>query len=136
MKPATYDFSVVRGSAGPGNGLKLRLKVTDDSDNEANLAFEDVRLSIYNRSTYTLRASLANGKIVVTDPLEAEVEWIPTTEDTRKLLKGDRNQYELEIRNGTYETINMIGTITGVGGINDDLDGTNERPGDSGDEVS
>jgi hypothetical protein len=135
MKPATYDFSVVRGSAGPGQGLKVKLKVKDDSDNEINLDFDDVRLSIYKRNTYLLRCTLANGKMVVTDPTEAEVEWVPTTEDTRKLQAGAKNIYELEVRNGTYEAIYMIGTINGIGGINDDLDGTNEQPGDDGEDV-
>ena len=121
MTPATWDFSVVRGSAGPGQGIKVQLKTKDSAGVLSNIPFDDVRLTIYNRQTYVLRATIGNGEIVVTDPVNAEVEWQPTTVETRLIPKGAKATYELEVRNGASEIVYMVGTITGIGGINDDV---------------
>lgn len=121
MTPATYDFTIVRGTQGPTQGLVFRLKANDDGD-LVNIPFEDVRLSIYKRKTLLLRATLENGLLVVSDVDEAEITWTPTTDDTRLIPIGAKAQYELEVWNGDTEIVYMLGTITGLGGINDDED--------------
>jgi hypothetical protein len=121
MIPATYNFSVVRGSAGPTQGLRVRLKARLDENTLENIPFEDIRLSIYQRNVKILRATLANGQMVVSDPSEAEVTWQPTAAETRLIPVGTKARYELEIRQGTNESIYMMGTLTGIGGINDDI---------------
>jgi len=126
MIPATYDFSVVRGTAGPTQGLKFRLKAKNGETLE-NIPFEDVRLSIYQRKTLLLRATLQNGKLAISDPSQAEILWSPNTVDTRLIPVGAKATYELEVWNGETEIVYMMGTITGIGGINDDQDGTNSE---------
>jgi hypothetical protein len=121
MTPATFDFSVVRGAAGPGQGLKVQLKTKASDGTLSNIPFDDVRLSIYNRQTFLLRLTIGNGEIIVTDPTNAEVEWRPTTVESRLIPKGARATYELEVRNGSSEAVYLVGTITGIGGINDDI---------------
>lgn len=121
MTPATYDFSVVRGSAGPGQGLKVQLKAKQADGTLVNIIFDDVRLSIFQRDQELLRVSISDTRMIITDPIEAEVEWQPTTSETRLIPKGTKAQYELEVRNGADEAVYMIGKITGIGGINDDV---------------
>lgn len=120
MTPATYDFTVVRGTSGPTQGLVVRLKA-QDGDSLVNIPYEDVRLSIYKRTTLILRATLSGGKIVETDIAEAELAWVPTVDDTRLIPVGvNKCQYELEVWNAGTQIVYMLGSITGVGGINDD----------------
>lgn len=121
MTPATYDLTIVRGTQGPTQGLVFRLKA-DDNGTYVNISFDDVRLSIYKRKTLLIRATLANGLLVVSDPTEAEITWTPTADDTRLIPVGAKSQYELEVWNGDTEIVYMMGTITGLGGINDDED--------------
>jgi hypothetical protein len=120
MTPATYDFTVVRGTSGPTQGLVVRLKA-QDGDNLVNIPYEDVRLSIYKRNTLILRATLSGGKIVETNIGEAELAWVPTTDDTRLIPEGvNKSRYELEVWNAGTQIVYMMGSITGLGGINDD----------------
>lgn len=120
MTPATYDFSVVRGSSGPTQGLKFRLKAKD-GDDLVNITYENVRLSIYKRKELILRVSLDEGSIVETNPSEAELAWVPTTAQTRLIPEGEnKSHYELEVWNADTEIVYMLGQITGIGGINDD----------------
>lgn len=131
MIPATYNFSVVRGSAGPSQGLTLRLKNntgTAEAPVLENMDFDDVRLSIYDKPVASaakaliVRPTIDTGEIVVTNPGEAEVSWVPTAEDTRKLLIGPKNYYELEVRSSNDEIVYLLGVITGIGGLNDDIE--------------
>jgi hypothetical protein len=120
MIPATYNFSVVRGTSGPTQGLVFRLKATDGL-NLVNIPYEDVRLSIYKKKTLLLRATLSGGEIVENDIAEAELAWVPTTDDTRVIPVGvNKCQYELEVWNAGTQVVYMLGSITGIGGINDD----------------
>jgi hypothetical protein len=125
MRPATYDFAVVRGAAGPTQGLVIRLKTKDENGDLFNIPFDDVRLSISRGDVLIARHSIANGRLVVSDIVEAEIAWRPTPEETRAIPTGSRARYEVEVRNGTSESIYMVGTLTGIGGINDD-DGDSE----------
>ena len=126
MTPATYDFDVVRGSSGAFNGLVVRLKTRDENDNLINLQFDDVRLSIYDKAASSatrellIRATFENGQMQLSDEYDAEVSWVPTAEETRTLKIGEKNHYELEVRDGTEETVYMLGIINGIGGLNDD----------------
>lgn len=121
MIPATHNFSVMRGTSGPTQGIVVRLKA-QDGDDLVNIPYEDVRLSIYKRSELLLRATFANGMLVESDIGEAEITWQPTAEETRLIPIGAKATYELEVWNGGYEIVYMLGTITGIGGINDDIE--------------
>jgi len=124
MTPATHDFSVVRGSAAAArefSPLIFRVK----SGSEA-VPFDDIQLSVYSkksndvRGTFLFRCSVADGGLVETDEYSGEVAWFPTPEQTRTLLVGAKNYYELELRDGASEFIFLLGTLTGIGGLNDD----------------
>lgn len=125
MTPATYNFSVMRGTAGQGQGLTLRLK-TQVGDDLVNVPFEDVRLSIYKRNELVLREAVSDnsGRLIVSNAGEAEIMWVPRAEDTRKIPKGvEKVDYEVEVWNGpNTEVVYLMGKITGIGGINDDQD--------------
>lgn len=121
MIPATYDFTIWRGTAGPTQGLRVQLKAFDtDGVTLINVPYEDVRLSIYKRSTLIQRLTLTNGRLVESDLANAEITWEATADETRLIPKGAKATYELEVWNGTTEIVYMTGTITGAGGINDD----------------
>lgn len=130
MTPGIHNFSVVRGTSGPHNGLVFQLLAGTPP---ANLPYEDVRLSIYNRrgSQRFVRATLANGEMVVLDPAINKFAWSPSTQDTRAIPQGiaddgfGKAYYEIEVWNGEYETVYCRGYIEGIGGVNDDIDGTN-----------
>lgn len=127
MTPGTHNFSVVRGTSGPTQGLIFQL-LAKDGDAEVPIPYEDIRLSVYDKRGTTLlfRASLSNGGIVVLDELNNHFAWVPTTSQTRTIPKGENKaSYELEVWNGEYEIVYMMGYITGIGGVNDDIDGTN-----------
>lgn len=125
--PATYDFSLVRGSAAAIRdeaAVIFRYLVSGVAP-----AFTDVRLSIYDKSneqkgTLILRAELgtAQGDVVLTDEYSGEYAWLPTAAQTRLLKVGAKNFYEIEFRWAGNEAIPLIGTITGIGGLNDDED--------------
>jgi hypothetical protein len=121
MIPATYDFTIWRGTAGPTQGLKVQLKAYDtDGVTLVNIPYQDVRLSIYKRSTLIQRLTLSGGRLTESDIVNAEIEWAPTNEETRLIPKGAKATYELEVWNGDTEIVYLTGTITGAGGINDD----------------
>ena len=128
MIPATHDFSVVRGTSGPTQGLKVRLKAntgTEEVPVLVNVSFEDVRLSIYQRSTLLFRGSVSSGHLIVTDVAEAEITWIPTPDETRLIPftkdgATPKARYELEVWNAGTQLVYLLGKITGIGGINDD----------------
>lgn len=125
MLPATYNFTVVRGTAGLGKGLIVRLK-TQDGQVLNNMPYQDVRLSIYNdkKTQLLMRLAVSDGGLLETNPGESEVAWVPTTEQTRLIPISDKGRtayYELEIWNGLDdESVYMLGNITGLGGVNDD----------------
>jgi len=126
MTPAQYDFSVVRGSAGPTQGLVFRLKA-QSGDTLVNIPYDDVVLSIYKGSpekpgANILRASLTNTKLIESNPSEAEITWVPDAEDTRLVPLGEKSAYEIEVWNGTSEIVYMYGVVTGLLGGNSDED--------------
>lgn len=123
MTPATYDFDVVRGTAGPTQGITFRLRAKDEGGEYVNIPYEDVRLSIYKRNTLLLRRAISDGGLVLVDPVTNEMSWRPTAEETRLIPKGPNASYELEVWNGEAEIVYMLGTINGIGGINDDIGG-------------
>jgi hypothetical protein len=121
MTPATYNFSVVRGTSGPTQGLVVQLKAQSGLS-LVNIPYQDVRLSIYDPKgrTLILRASLSGGSLIESDLANAEITWAPTAAQTRLIPIGDKASYELEVRNAGTEIVYMLGTITGIGGLNDD----------------
>lgn len=120
--PLTYDFKWMRGSTTP---LKLSFKIDDVA-----IPYDDIRLSVYAKRTLAFRLTLADnpgvGPGLVEEIEPGVVSFMPTAAQTRMLVqsKNDgsdgKNSYEVEIRNGTSEDIYLIGTITGLGGLNDD----------------
>lgn len=81
----------------------------------------DVRLTIKNGSDPAETKSLANGDFVLTDAAQGEYTWTPTPADTRKFKPDAKTTYELEVRNGsTFEMVYLTGTISGIGGLNED----------------
>ena len=124
MIPATYDFSVVRGSAAAAREFSpLIFRVLNGSE---ALPYDDIRLSVYSKKNndlkgvFLFRCSVGDGDgLVETDEYAGEVAWFPTTEQTRQLPVGDA-YYELELRDGASEVVFLRGAVTGIGGLNDD----------------
>lgn len=123
MTPATYNFDVVRGTAGEGMGLVFRLKAGDGT---TNIPYQDVRMSVYQKSTLLFRLALDNGdeSFYESNAGEAEITWKPTAEQTRAIPNSDKGKvanYEIEVWNGPgTEAVYVLGQISGIGGINDD----------------
>jgi hypothetical protein len=129
MIAGAYSFSVMRGSVAnmrEQSPLVFRLNM-----NGQPLVFDDVRLSVYSKSNelkgiLIFRTNLVDvgpdGRLVLTDEYSSEVAWYPTAEQTRALLVGAKNFYEIEVRYNSNEAIFLAGTITGVGGLNDDAE--------------
>jgi hypothetical protein len=115
MTPGQYDFAMVRGTTSP---FVFRLKQDDGTGNLVPLPYDDVRLSI--GFTTTLVESIANGGLVETDAAEGEITWNPTPEETRQLPVNGAVKYEVEIRKNGGQEVYLMGSITGLGGLNDD----------------
>lgn len=115
MIPATYDFTMVRGTTSP---FVFRLQSGDPPE---PIPLTDIHISIYNRSTQLVRKKLSDADgLALTDALSGEYTWTPTPAETRALKEGAKNSYEVEVWNGSSQLVYLIGTITGLGGLNDD----------------
>ena len=121
LTPGILDFNWVRGTTSP-----LVVGLHQDS---VPLPYDDIRLSVYNGSTLVFRITLESnegegpGTVQITSP--GWFKFTPTPEQTRALKQvkidaGGKNNYEVELRNGTSELVYLMGTIAGIGGINDD----------------
>ena len=127
MNPGTYNFSVVRGSSAEAKEFSpLIVRIQVDG---AALAFEKAILSGYSifdddrRGHLLFRADtteIGPGRLVVTDEYAAEVTWMPSVVQTRKLHLGPSNYYELEVRVSASEVVLLRGVIEALGGLNDD----------------
>lgn len=117
MQPGIYDFTIVRGTTTP---FEFQLKTVDVNGNETNLFFDDVRLSVSSGGVLLFRKTLVDGGLVVSDPAEAQIKWTPTTAESRQIPLGALTTYEVEIRFESAQDVYLTGTITGVGGLNDD----------------
>lgn len=125
MTPGTYDFSIVLGTTTP---FRVRFKNSDGAEPPVltNIDFDSAHLSIYNGTKpvadkLILRLETGvDAEFVISDALEAEVTWTPTPEQSRLIPVGEKAHYELEIRNGASQEVYLMGTITGIGGLNDD----------------
>lgn len=117
MTPGVYDFDLVRGSTSP---FTFQLKTQDAADVEVNLPYDDVRLSIYSGGVLLFRKTLADASLAETAPSDAEITWTPTPEESRQIPLGPNTTYELEVRYTTSQQVYLMGTITGIGGGNDD----------------
>jgi hypothetical protein len=90
------------------------------------IPFDDVRLSVFakadtpEKGTELFRVSLSDGGLVETEEYTGEISWFSTSIDTRKLLVGDKNYFEIEVREEANEQVYVRGVITGIGGLNDD----------------
>jgi hypothetical protein len=117
---AIYDFDWIRGTTSP---LIASFKI-----NGTPIPVEDIRLSVFNSKTLAFRLTLADNAGTGPGTVSADAgtyTFTPTAEQTRLLKQGKQGQpgkssYEIEIRNGTSEIVYMMGTINGIGGINDD----------------
>lgn len=117
MGPAIYDFEMVRGTTDP---FTVQL-LFDDDGVETPIPFDDVRLTITDLDgTVLLLKTFVDGDFVISDTAFSEVQWTPTAAETRSLTIGPNQKYELEIRDGSSQSVYMMGTITAVGGLNDD----------------
>lgn len=116
MIPGTYDFGLVRGSTSP---FVVRLKVGSPL---VSMVFTDVQLSIYKGSTLLIRKKVSDALagFSVTNSGEAEITWTPTPVESRLIPTGAKAKYELEVRNGASQEVVLVGTITGIGGLNAD----------------
>lgn len=123
MTPTIYDFVWVRGSTTP---LVLRFKRGTDP-----LPIDSARLVVYNARGKTLAfkmdtAAPVGGDAAITDVDEGEVTFTPTQAQTRSLTESadadgpGKNKYEVEIRKGASREIYVLGTITAIGGLNED----------------
>jgi hypothetical protein len=121
LTPGVFDFDWVRGTTSP---YIVRLTIDDVA-----IDYDDVRLSVYNGSTLAFRLTLEDnagtdpGCVNETEP--GVLEFIPTPAQTRMLKKVNvgsvgKSSYELEVRDGLMEWVFLMGTIAGIGGINDD----------------
>lgn len=118
----TYDFEWVRGTTEP---LVVSLKI-----NNIPIEADDVRLSVYKNNSKDLAFRLSSLDNAGTGPGKVNVDtgvytFQPTEAQTRSLTatkRGDvgKNGYELAVRNGLDERVYMLGTIAGIGGLNDD----------------
>ena len=118
MKPAIYDFEMVRGATDP---FTVQLLFTEEDGTETPIPFDDVRLTITDLDgVLILRKTFVDGDFVLSDTSLSEVQWSPTADESRLLSVGPNQKYELEIRDGSSQSVYMLGTITGIGGLNDD----------------
>lgn len=119
FEPGVKDFTWVRGTTTP---LVMRF-----SANGVPIEFDDCRISVFKDKGRNLafRVSIADGSVVKSDPATGEITFRPTAEQTRSLTQskpGDegKNSYEVELRNGGDEEVYVYGTISAIGGLNDD----------------
>lgn len=122
--PATFDFTWVRGTTTP---LRLSFKVDDVA-----IAYDDIRLSVWKGKVLAFRLTLADNEQSSGDPgtvftnSPGDISFIPTAAQTRLLIQSandgsiGKNTYEVEVRNGLDEEVYILGTITAIGGLNDD----------------
>lgn len=123
MTPITYDFIWVRGTTTP---LVFRFK-----RNGVAIAFDSARLAVFKDRGKTLAFRMdtdapVGTDAVITDVDAGEVTFTPTEAQTRSLtasLNTDtpgRNKYEVEIRAGASREVYVLGTISAIGGLNED----------------
>lgn len=117
--PAPQEFNIewTRGTT--------EVFVARFSLNGVALSFDDARFTVNAGKNLLFRLSIADGGVAHTDVETGEITITATPAQTRLLLetKADgvaRNKYEIELRNGTVEKVYLMGTISGIGGINDD----------------
>jgi hypothetical protein len=117
MTPGFYDFDLVRGSTSP---FVFELFNIGEEDSEVPLVFDDVRLTVTaNDGTLILRATVEDGTLTLNSEGN-EITWTPTAAQSRLLALGPKNKYEVEVRISGTQEVWLMGTITGLGGINDD----------------
>lgn len=118
-KPSVYDFTWVRGT---NNSFRFQILQNTDT-----VAYDDVRVSVFkdNGATLAFRASILDATITYDVPTQMFI-LVPTAAQTRALTEtrvdGDpgKNKYEVEVRDGGDERVYLMGTITAIGGLNDD----------------
>lgn len=121
MRPSVADMYFVRGSTDP----KIwRFKI---AETEEPLPFDDARLTVAKGSTVLFRVTMTGDdpQILLTDYTLGEITFYPTAAQTRLVPKTKagttpKATYELELRTGNIERVYLMGTVEGIGGINDD----------------
>lgn len=123
MRPATVNMYFVRGSTEP----KVWRFTLSGSSPVQPLPFDDARLTVAKGNTVLFRATMADldHQIVLTDYTVGEITFYPTAEQTRLVPKTKtgatpKASYELELRSGSIERVYLMGTVEGIGGLNDD----------------
>ena len=83
----------------------------------------DLDLTVADGLTFVLRIVGPDGVQLVRSEAEADganLNFDLTEVETRRVLPGKVNRYELEARNDTDQTTWIYGMVTGLGGDNDD----------------
>lgn len=123
MRPAIVNMYFVRGSTDP----KIWRFSLSGTSPATPLPFDDARLTVAKGNTVLFRATMADAdhQIVLTDYATGEITFTPTAEQTRLVPKTKtgatpKATYELELRTGAIERVYLMGTVEGIGGLNDD----------------
>lgn len=115
--PQTFNIAWTRGTT--------ETFVVKFQRNGVAIPFSDARFTVNSGKKFLFRLSILEGGVEHTDVENGEITIRPSATQTRMLAqtKEDdvaRNQYEIELRNGAEENVYLMGTISGIGGINDD----------------
>lgn len=117
--PKTKDLTWVRGTT-------PSLVVTFERNDEP-ITFDDARISVYSDKgrTFAWRATAEDGDITIDAGL-GQITFRPTADQTRMLTQTKDNgvalnRYEIELRDGEIEEVYLIGAISAIGGLNDDI---------------
>jgi hypothetical protein len=122
---AIFDFMWVRGTT---DAFMVGMH-----ENGVPIPLEDIRLSVWNKGGKQLAFRLTLEDNEGTEPGTVHEEspgvfvFTPEAEQTRLLTETPndgsvgKNRYEVEIRLGLEEHVYLMGTIAGIGGINDDI---------------
>lgn len=117
MTPGFHDFDLVRGSTSP---FVFELFAVGDADSEIPMVFDEVQLTVAsNGGTVLFTKKLSTGGLTQNSEGN-EITWTPTPAESRSLEAGPKQKYEVEVRVQDSQEVWLMGTITGLGGINND----------------
>lgn len=120
VSPKVFNFEWVRGTTSP---FQVKIQANGEP-----LPFDDARLSVYAGTNLAFRLStLDTPSQALVDSDTKQISFVPLASQTRSLIRTNlgadgKNSYEIELRNGTSEEVYLLGTISGIGGLNDDED--------------
>lgn len=129
MIPGIHNYTIVRGTTA---AFVVQLQAPEDLEYDPPvlipIPFTDVHLSIKPGSgaVFIKKLSDDDPRFYVSNEYEGEITWLPTPAESRSLVESKdgapgKNKYELEVWNGSEQEVYLTGTITAIGGINDDV---------------